>query len=75
MEEVEEDYEDYASDIIAVVGVDEYNNFLESLLSAIKRCSASSSHLSGHEDFWQEYIFSPLNTCRLTDSEMGRLNS
>jgi hypothetical protein len=50
MEEVEEEYEDYASDIIAVVGQDEYNKFLESLLGAIKRCSASSSHPKGRGD-------------------------
>lgn len=43
IEEAQEECEDYASDIIAVVGQDEYDKFLASLLGAIKQCPASSS--------------------------------
>ncbi|KAI6012832.1 hypothetical protein EDC04DRAFT_2904865 [Pisolithus marmoratus] len=43
MEEAQEEYEDHASNIITVVGQDEYNKFLENLLGALKECSPSAS--------------------------------
>ena len=51
MEEVEEDYANYASDIIAVVGQDEYDKFLEDLLGAIEQYSANDFQVRGRGDF------------------------
>ncbi|KAI5986418.1 hypothetical protein EDD15DRAFT_2373404 [Pisolithus albus] len=55
MEEAQEEYEDHASDIIAVVGQDVYNKFLENLLGALRECSSSASaEIRGHSGFRKE---------------------
>ncbi|KAI6005555.1 hypothetical protein EDD15DRAFT_2358699 [Pisolithus albus] len=55
MEEAQEEYEDHASDIIAVVGQDDYNRLLENLLGALKECSpTASAKIQGHGGFRKE---------------------
>ncbi|KAI6019343.1 hypothetical protein BKA83DRAFT_10722 [Pisolithus microcarpus] len=56
MEEAQEEYEDHASDIIAVVGQDEYNKFLENLLGALKECPSSAS-AEIQRGFRKEWVF------------------
>ncbi|KAI5994387.1 hypothetical protein EDD15DRAFT_2196011 [Pisolithus albus] len=52
MEEAQEEYKDHASDIIAVVGQDDYNRLLENLLGALKECSpTASAKIQGHGGF------------------------
>ncbi|KAI5995898.1 hypothetical protein EDD15DRAFT_2195373 [Pisolithus albus] len=64
MEEAQEEYEDHASDIIAVVGQDVYNKFLENLLGALRECSSSASaEIRGHSGFRKENMLNSSHAC------------